>query len=83
MHHKQDRWNKFIGEGFLRLVFYRGFLQFGILGGGLFLFFSAIRGDPQFELHAIRALIGFPVLGLVVGASMWLIGKMLGKCGNP
>jgi len=72
----QDRWNNLLREGFLRLVLLRGFLQFGLSSSGLFLLFSALRGDPQFELHAIRALVAFPSLGLLLGALLWFIGKI-------
>jgi len=75
----QDRWNKLLGEGFLRLVFLRGFLQFGLSACGLFLLFSVLRGDPQFQLHALSAFIAFPLLGLVIGTLLWLIGRTFRK----
>jgi cobalamin synthase len=71
-------WN-FFNEGFARLVFWRGLVQFGVLSTGFFLLLSALRGDSEFELHANRALIAFPFLGLAFGTMLWIIGRIYHK----
>jgi hypothetical protein len=79
MSNQQNRLRNFFNEGFVRLVFWRGLVQFGTLSTGFFLLFSAIRGDPEFELHANRALIAFPILGLAFGTILWITGKIFSK----
>lgn len=72
-------WRAIRSEGFLRLVFYRGCLQFGLLAAGAFILLAALRGDNQLADHTVKALIVFPLLGLVFGAVLWAISKLLGN----
>ena len=72
-----ERWHQIRGEKFLRLVFFRGFFQFGFLAAGFFIFISALGGDAQFTAHAYRSLIGFPIVGLFFGAALWLTNRVL------
>jgi hypothetical protein len=71
-----ERWHFIRRESFVRLVFYRGLFQFGFLAAAIFIFLAAIRRDPQFIEHAHRALVGFPVIGLLFGAVMWAINRL-------
>lgn len=71
-------WKAIRKESFLRLVFYRGFLQFGFPAAVLFILLSAIRGDSHLLEHALRALMAFPLLGLVFGAILWAFGRLFG-----
>lgn len=74
-------WNALRKEGFVRLVFYRGFLQAGFLAAALFILLSAVRGDSHFSDHALRALVAFPLGGLVFGGILWMLGKLFGRDG--
>lgn len=71
-------WKAIRSESFARLVIYRGCLQFGVGAALLFIILSAIRGDGNLMYHALRGLIGFPLLGLVFGASLWALSRLFG-----
>lgn len=72
-------WGNLRGESFLRLVLLRGFVQFGLSAVGIFLLFSLVRGDPELELHAKRAVLAFPLLGLLLGTLFWLAVRIFAR----
>ena len=72
-----DRWHRIRKESFVKLVFFRGFLQFGVLTAGFFILLSAVTGDGQFISHGLRALVVFPIVGLFFGAALWLTNRVL------
>lgn len=74
-------WKAVRKESFARLVFYRGLLQFGLTAAVLFILLSAIRGDGSLYEHALRALVAFPLLGLIFGAILWVFSRLFGGGG--
>lgn len=63
-------------ESLIRLVLYRGVLQFGIGAALLFTILAVIRGDTEWTQHAIRALVAFPLFGAFCGVAIWTFAKL-------
>ena len=75
-------WSAVRKESFARLVLYRGLLQFGVGATVLFIAVSAIRGDSNLWEHGLRAAVAFPLFGLILGALLWALGRILGRDGS-
>ena len=72
-------WKAIRRESFLRLVLFRGFFQCGFLAAALFILLSAMRGDVNLFDHSLRALLLFPLGGLVFGVILWGFGRLFGN----
>ena len=82
MENQVKGWNAVRRESFARLIFYRGFLQFGIGATVLFIAVSAFLGDDNLLEHGLRAAIAFPLFGLIFGAMLWAFGRIFGRNGS-
>ena len=77
-------WARVLREGFVRLVFYRGMIQVGLLGAFVFIFLQFLFNDQNLAVHAVKALIFFPLGGLIFGATFWCLARLLDRdSGTP